>query len=104
MSREPTMPGKLPDARESSNISIVGGCSIRATLVVTAIGTAFGLVVSLGANGLGHASESIGNNYEKSRDSRTAARVASSSLDTLQRLPEAIRTNLQAAKTLSAKE
>jgi hypothetical protein len=97
MSREPTMPGKLPDGRELSNKSVAGEGSMRATLMALAIGTAFGLVASLAANGRGHASESAGN-------PRIVARLASSRLDTLQRLPESIRTSLQATKTLSAKD
>jgi len=97
MSRDPTMRGKLRDGRESSNRSMAGEGSVRATLVVLAIGTAFGLIVSLGANGRGHASESTGN-------PRSVARLASSRLDTLQGLPESIRTSLQATKTLSAKD
>jgi hypothetical protein len=83
---------------------MAGGGSVRASLVVLAIGTAFGLIASLSANGRGHAAESTSNSYEKSRDSRTVARLASSRLNTLQQLPQSIRTSLQAAKTLSARE
>jgi hypothetical protein len=108
MTREPTAHVKLPEddgLKSRSTVVDRTRCSLPA---LVRIGIACGLVASLGVDGLGHASQSAGRFSELGRDRRPAGpnqllRVAST-LDTLQRLPESVRTSLRATRTLSPKD
>jgi hypothetical protein len=108
MAREPAAYAKLPDDHGLKNRSPVVDRALRAILALMGIGIAYGFVASLGADGLGHASESAGRLPERTRDRHPVAPVqpprVASTLDTLQRLPESVRTSLQATKTLSSKD
>jgi len=107
MTRRPTADVKLPDDHGLKSRSAVVDRALRAMLALTGIGIACGFVAGLGAYGLGHASESAGRLPGKTGDLRPVAgqpqRVAST-LDTLQRLPDSLRTSLQATKTRSSKD
>ena len=108
MTRDPTAYAKLPDDHRLGSRSAVVDRALRAILALMGIGIAYGCVASLGASGLEHASENASRLPEMARDRRPVApsqplRVASA-LDTLQRVPESVRTTLQATKTLSSKD
>ncbi len=105
MTREPTRYAKVPDDHGSKNKAAVVDHAPRAVLALLGTGIAWGVVASLGANGLGHASESGSRLSEKTRSGAPVQSPRPASvLDTLQRLPESVRTSLQASKTLSSKD
>ena len=108
MAPEPARYAKVSDDHGLKNQPAVADRAPRTIMPLLVLGIACGLVASLIANGLGHASESGARLSEKVRDQRSGAPVQSprpaSVLDSLQRLPESVRTSLQASKTLSPKD
>ena len=85
--------------------SVFANWPLRTILALTSVGIAYAAVVGLGANGPGHASERVGRNFEQPRDPAAIAQARPSvTLDTLQRLPDSLRTTLQATKALSVKD
>jgi hypothetical protein len=108
MTREPTAHASLAQGTGSKSKSTVVDRTRRTLPALVGVGIACGLVASLGMDGSGHASQSVGKLAELGRDRRAAGanqqqRVASA-LDTLQRLPEAVRASLRATKTLASKD
>jgi hypothetical protein len=83
------------------NRSAVKGPALRTTLTLVGIGIVCSFAVSLGANGPGHAWDRGSNRQPGAPDQ--LQRVASG-LDTIQRLPKALRATLQGTRTLSPKE
>ena len=108
MTRELTVHAKLPEDDGLRSRSTVVDRTRRTLPALVRIGFACGLVASLSIDGLGHASQSAGRLAELGRDRRPVGpnqqlRVAST-LDTLQRLPESVRTSLRATRTLAPKD
>jgi hypothetical protein len=104
MAHEPRKCPKLSKAKGMKGKLPVVERTPRAIVALLSLGIAYGFAASLGANGVGRASESS----DRGRDPRSGAPVHSprgaSVLDTLQRLPESVRNSLQASKALSAKD
>ena len=101
MTHEPTTYATLPNDGGLKNRSAVKGRALRATLALGGIGLVCGLAMSLSANGPSHAWDRGSNRRPSAPDQMQ--RLASG-LDTIQRLPEALRATLQGTRTLSSKE
>ena len=74
MAREPARYAKVSDDHGLKNQPAVADRTPRTILALLGMGIACGLVASLVANGLGHASESGARLSEKVRDQRSGAR------------------------------
>ena len=107
MTRTPTAHAKPPEVDGLKNGPAVVDRTRRTIPPLVRIGIACGLVASLGVAGLGNASQSAGTLAELGRDRRPVAPQqagVASTLDTLQRLPESVRTSLRNTRTLLPKD
>ena len=95
MTREPTAYGKRC-LHGSKNRSVVTSRMRPAILALTGLGIAGAFAAGLGADHQRHAAESAG--------SLQAGAGQPTRLDTLQRLPEAVRVSLHATKKRSSKD
>lgn len=108
MTRERAAPQRPVQEDGTRNRSAAAERARRAIPALVGIGVACSAVVSLGVDGAGGAAQSAGRPAELGRDWRLVMptqhiRVAST-LETLQRLPEAVRASLRAGRTLAARD